>query len=445
MSQLFDSTENVSSSPPKRRKLYILPLTILVGFLGLFWLTSGQSLGEVVEVQYSRAQLGGVKSVHKEQVQFQAAGWLKAYPDPIYVSALTNGIVKTVHVITGDIVQKNQLLVELDDADAILKLKETKIELKKAEKSEYQQKIKIKLLESKLKELEIQIEEQRVKVKRAKVKKERFVQSQESLSVSVLEDADFDLAEEKLKLKTMLRQLKSHEVQCELTKQEQEILREVVNLNKVKVEKAGLDLERTKIYAPQAGRVQHVHSVVGKKHMLGSDNPKSTTVVDIYDPGELYVNVDVPIQDAFKIEKNQLATIKIDGYEKSVNGKVVHIAGEADIQKNTLAIRVKLIETNFKFRPDMLAQVAFLGTDSTDQKQSMQPIFIHSKSIVNSRVAVINDSMEIEWRDVQLGTAKRDQWIEVLVGVFAGEKIVVSPNVSLENGVKVRLGGEFEQ
>ena len=59
------------------------------------------------------------------EVLFQASGWIEPDPFPIRVTSLYSGVVKKVHVLEGQKVIKDQIIVSLVEEDARLALSET--------------------------------------------------------------------------------------------------------------------------------------------------------------------------------------------------------------------------------------------------------------------------------------------------------------------------------
>ena len=65
----------------------------------------------------------------KGELLFQASGWIEPDPFPIQVTSLYSGVVKEVHVLEGESVTKEQLLVSLIDEDAQLTVSEINAKL----------------------------------------------------------------------------------------------------------------------------------------------------------------------------------------------------------------------------------------------------------------------------------------------------------------------------
>lgn len=124
---------------------------------------------------------------------------------------------------------------------------------------------------------------------------------------------------------------------------------------------AALRVRRVEVRAPISGVVLRRLVAPGDKVMLGMDDPRSAHVVHLYDPSSLQVRVDVPLSEAAAVFEGQHCEITAEILPDVVfRGLVIRIAHEADIQKNTLQIKVRIIDPDALLRPEMLARVRFL-------------------------------------------------------------------------------------
>src|SRR5262249_22731095 len=106
---------------------------------------------------------------------------------------------------------------------------------------------------------------------------------------------------------------------------------------------ARLRLERMEVHAPVAGRVLSLIARPGMR--LTGLNPgslhDSSTVLTLYDPAQLQVRVDVRLDDVSRVQQGQkvkIETAAVPG--RSLDGEVLLATSQADIQKNTLSVKV---------------------------------------------------------------------------------------------------------
>ena len=96
-------TKSIAGRPRPRRWLsrYVLPLTILLGFLALLGATAGHQLWPqqsvtVVPVIVKRSDVQQAGTA-----LFQAAGWIEPRPTAISVAALAPGVIEELLVVEG--------------------------------------------------------------------------------------------------------------------------------------------------------------------------------------------------------------------------------------------------------------------------------------------------------------------------------------------------------
>jgi multidrug efflux pump subunit AcrA (membrane-fusion protein) len=129
----------------------------------------------------------------------------------------------------------------------------------------------------------------------------------------------------------------------------------------VKRDEAALLLERMTIRAPISGVVQRRLKQNGDKVMRGMDSPHSAHLVHLYHPKRIQVRVDVPLADAANIFVGQRCEVFVDVLpETAFAGEVIRITHEADLQKNTLQAKVRVVDPSPLLRPEMLSRVKFL-------------------------------------------------------------------------------------
>lgn len=128
---------------------------------------------------------------------------------------------------------------------------------------------------------------------------------------------------------------------------------------------AALDLERTVITAPISGVVQRRLKAPGDKVMRGMDSVHSAHLVHLFDPTKLQVRVDVPLADAAHVFVGQRCEVIVEVLpDRTLRGEVTRITHEADLQKNTLQVKVRVLEPLPLLKPEMLTRVKFLPSDA---------------------------------------------------------------------------------
>src|SRR5207249_6473462 len=88
----------------------------------------------------------------------------------------------------------------------------------------------------------------------------------------------------------------------------------------------------------------------------------ASTVVTLYDPALLQVRADVLLEDVPRVQPGQAVKIETPAAPGGpLDGVVLYATSQADIQKNTLQVKVAIQAPPVTLRPDMLVQVRFLA------------------------------------------------------------------------------------
>lgn len=442
MSSLFTTQDQTTLKPPRRKALIFVPLLLIAATTALFFFTGWSKLANSQEVEVIRARMSNSSNLVKEgKTLFQAAGWVHADPYHTDATALISGVITKIHAFDGQEVKKGQLLAELNSEDYNIALLEAQAICKELELNLKQQKTQIFVLEGRIAENLSLKETALAAVRTAEHKAEILKKSGIGITRIDKEQAELEVEEKKIKAKEYDQKIAVLKAEIEQQKSMIEIAKAKVKVQQVKIDKIELDISRCKIYSPIDGVIQKFLAKVGRKQMLGSDNMHSTTVAEIFDPNELLVMVDVPLNDVQTVKINQKTKIKMEAIPEVLEGSVHSIHGEADYQKNTLMVHVKISKSHPTVRPKMLAQVEFLATKAEAQEVTERTgVFVDKRCLVNgNQLFIVSLDNQLRSQSVQLGEEK-DGWIEVLSGINAGEQAVINPMASLKEGQPVKVG-----
>ena len=95
---------------------------------------------------------------------------------------------------------------------------------------------------------------------------------------------------------------------------------------------------------------------------FGGTRGPSTALIAVADPKDLQVEVDLNEADLSKVSMNQKCRVTPEAYaDKTYEGRVAEIAPEADRQKGTLQVKVKILAPDRFLTPELSAKVEFLG------------------------------------------------------------------------------------
>lgn len=488
LSQLAIRRDRVETVTPGRRRpwltRYVFPGLILAGFLLVMGWGARESFLQarpvmVVPVLTTRAEIQQAGTP-----LFQAAGWVEPRPTPVLITALTEGVVDKLLVVEGQEVKAGQPVALLIREDAALGLNaaEADLRLKDAEAEALLAKV-----ETELKFLPFQIQSAEAKQKLAKQEWEVKQAARGSVPALAISKAESELATttasfEELKRRQRLleREVKSlrrlreefrdkstsppgkklEEEFPELTETEAGMRTALARARQaqVAVDAARLKLDRLTVKAPNAGRVLALMARPGMRlmGMAPITMQDASTVVSLYDPALLQIRADVRLEDVLRVQPGQPARIDTPAVGHPLEGEVLFATSSADIQKNTLQVKVAIKDPPATLKPDMLVQVTFLAPPSTTPPSGGTPPLrlLVPRSLVDSgegkemggmgpHVWLADQAGGIaRCRPIKLGTALQGELIEVLEGLTPADKLIAGGREGLRDGDRIKVTGE---
>jgi RND family efflux transporter MFP subunit len=188
-------------------------------------------------------------------------------------------------------------------------------------------------------------------------------------------------------------------------------------------------MEHMQIRAPFAGKIENV------KVEKGSFVAKGTVLSDLLDISALKINVYLSEQEAFSLKPGQQVQIISAVLPNPVTGRITTISDKADASGKFLA------EVNYdntgkeSLKAGMLTDVAF-SVGSTIKGLSV-PMSALVGTAKQGKVYVVKGN-QVELRNIQTGISTTEK-IQVLEGLHAGEQVVISGQLNLENGSTISI------
>ena len=434
-------TPQPPASRPRNATPLLLLLAFLLGIAALFAVLFGDRLRPRTTVTVAPAlylETDGVTPAVSHDTPgpmiAQASGWLEPDPYPVRVAVKVDGFVEAVHVLEGQAVRTGDLLATLDSTNLTLEVTRLKADLTEA------------LADLAVREQEIVAAEAEAKAAEA-----RLAQATDQANrLRALEAGDIAEAERvtavfaESEAQALLEAARSG-VAVRRARMKQQQAR--INSLQAGLDQAQLNLERCRIVSPMDGIVLKRHAAPGMKRMASMDDPDSATIVTLYDPDHLQMRVDVPLSDAGRIETGMTARLVTAAFANRVfTGVVSRVTGEADLTRNTLQVKVSILEPEPGMRPEMLGRAEFLGS----LKHPMHPtgtrmIWIPTAAVLEAdgdaaSVWVIDPVQETaEYRAITLGLEEKNGLSAVLEGLRAGEKVVTDGADHLKPGALVKM------
>jgi len=204
-------------------------------------------------------------------------------------------------------------------------------------------------------------------------------------------------------------------------------------------------LDNTVITAPISGAIleRNVERAEFVTTGFVSDRGAKGYVVSMADLNDLQVELDIDQKDFAKLGPRQPAVITTDTYpDRKYQGEIIEISPEANRQKATVQVKVKVLKPDEYLRPEMNASVAFYTPEKPGEKGANQAlaakplITIPSSAVRDGAVFMVVDGRAVR-RQVQVsGTSQ--QGATISNGLIGGEDLIVNPPADLKDGQKVR-------
>ena len=460
-----------------------LPVGILMAGLLLLSHVLGDALSSATEVRVvpvvvkTTAETGGAVTV-------QAPGWVEAAPYPISVPALADGTVKEVLVLEGQPVNAGDVVARLVDDDAKLALARAEAELKqrdaalRAAKTNWDNPVErtraVAAAEGMVAETKAQLAQLGAEVTaetaRADELRDRLARNERALAQNAATETE--VVQTRLQLAAQVgtlgaRQAQRPVLEAQLRQREAELVAAKENL-RLRVEEAkaleeataavadatamrdeaALRLARMEVRSPADGIVMQRLVEPGSKLAFGMDPDHSAHAVRLYDPKKLQVRVDVPLADAAKVGVGQKAKIVVGVLpDRTFDGVVSRVVHEADIQKNTLQVKVAITDPSAELKPEMLARVRFLSTGGSATTKQAQLVFAPGNLIRKDgdrATAWVAAGGVAEQRTIELGQSRQDGWVSIASGLKPGDQRIATDPANLRDGAKVKVVGEAD-
>ncbi len=189
--------------------------------------------------------------------------------------------------------------------------------------------------------------------------------------------------------------------------------------------------ENTRLLSPIDGVVTDRNYDEGD--MYSSVNPVIT--VEQITPVKLLINVSESFYT--QVKKGMDVDVKLDVYgDELFKGKVSLIYPTIDPQTRTFTVEIKIPNTDKRIRPGMFARVV-VNFGTLDHVVVPDRAVIKQSGSGDRYIYVYNDG-KVSYNKVQLGR-RMDNKYEVISGVKDGDKVVISGQSRLTNGMEVDI------
>ncbi|HUW60228.1 MAG TPA: efflux RND transporter periplasmic adaptor subunit [Candidatus Bathyarchaeia archaeon] len=368
----------------------------------------------------------------------------------IEISSKIIGRIREIYVKRGDVVKAGDILITLDDEEYQARVKSTEA--------------MVATLKARVAELRAGSRPQEVEASNAAVASAEATLKSAQLDMDRLE-ALFEkrvISKQELDRARMARDVARARWEAERKTAElvrigprpEQIEAAAAQLRQAEAELAfaKTQLDDTVIRAPIAGtileRIAEKGETVTNMNLGGSRGAKSS-VVSMADLNDLQVEVDLNENDLAKVKLDQACKIRLDSNpDKVYTGEVDEIAPQADRQKATVQVKVRLIEPDADIKIEVNARVTFFSDtkqpDSNTDAGPVSHIWVPTGVVVqkNGRptVYLVTEGTAVE-KPVKLGV-EGEQGIEITDGLEGNEALIIRPPSTLRNGDRVTVSSK---
>jgi HlyD family secretion protein len=164
----------------------------------------------------------------------------------------------------------------------------------------------------------------------------------------------------------------------------------------------------------------------------------------------LQVRVDARFEDIPKVSLNQLVEIDNPALSSPLIGKVLFVSSEADIQKNTLQVKVEISDPPAVLKPEMLVDVTFIAPEQIagrDEPTTRVKLYVLKQLIQSgsegSFVWLADQSEGVaRKRPVETGSVSSNGLVEIVSGLSISSRIISSGIDGLNDGDRIQVTSE---
>ena len=395
----------------------LILLVSIVSFLGYaFW---PQELAEKKSVvtEFSGDTPTTIEAIVIQKKDFplhvEATGHLAPWQQA-EISSETGGIIQHRFIEEGHFVKEGTLLVQLENREQKIAVAETEAELLKA-----------------LAEYAVNYSQSgdaaTPDTSRLHTNRLALYEAERAFSKGILTQAELVEARRRFETEEVLVGTQREAIRAAtvgLTQAEQRLAR------------VQLDLDRTRITAPFAGRISNLSLEVGQRISIGE------TLFTLLNDRKMKVEVDVLEADLLKLSKGALAwvlppalDIQTDRKEETLRGNIYSINPFIDINTGTGRVTVALTNPNGRLITGMFAKVV-LETETLSNRLSVPAEAVLERQ---GRTLVFRaKNNRAQWVYVTCG-ARSAVEIEVLEGLAAGDTIAVRGHFALAHDAAIEV------
>lgn len=418
-----------------RRRVFYVIIIIVIGLLvvrtsSLIYkrrqeqITSPQVQAErIIPVQVARVERGEIKS-------FLTVSGLIEPKEIVRVFAKSIGQAKEVLVQEGTRVEKDDILMRLDDEQIRLQVAQAKANLDVAEAS--LERIKAGARPQEINQAEAAVRQAKINLDSAD---ENYQKMQKLFSEGAISEQQLDQAKNHFEIV---------QAQYEVASESYKLVSEGASPEDIKTVEAqvrqaqsALELARSQlnnsiVRAPISGSVTGISVKTGE--LVSSAMP----LLSIMDSNELFLKTGISEKDIAAVHIGQDTEILIDAFpEVKFSGEVASKGVIVDPTSKTMEIKIKIVEPHVDISPGMFARGNILIAHNPDTLTI--PSTALTRRVEGLFVFVLDKNEDtVSKRPIITGITEGNQ-VEIIDGLQEDEIIVILGNIAIEEGERVRV------
>ncbi|MBI4906046.1 MAG: efflux RND transporter periplasmic adaptor subunit [Acidobacteria bacterium] len=234
------------------------------------------------------------------------------------------------------------------------------------------------------------------------------------------------------------KDLKSAQVAGQEGRAQVELAQAQLAQARVSAETARKHVRDTVIPAPVGGQVARRHVSVG------SYVEAPTAVFTLVDNGRLELEALVPTSDLASIRARQSVTFTVNSYSgMRFRGSVIEVSPAVDAEARTAKVRIAVDASGGKLRAGLFAEGEILtGSAANAILVPIAAVYRDDRSSKQAYLFVVmqnkGEPAKAFRRAIRIG-AEKDNLLQVLEGLQAGEVVVAEQSIEVADGVRIEV------
>lgn len=368
----------LDTAPPHRRaSRWWIPLlagAVFVGTGGAAWWTRASSATPaLVALPEARPQPSPATAPAEHSGIFTAAGYVEIEPPgPWIVTAQVPGMIAQVHVVEGQAVTAGELVAAIDETPAIL---DEAVAVATVEVAEAKlQRLLAGFRSEEIAQAEAAVELAQARLVQAQAQRERSTHLLQA-GVGTAREAEGAIALAAVAAATVRTQQAELELRHNGTRPEEiAIARADIAQARAALARAQWQRQACRLVAPRAGVVLERLMRPGEWITHNSNQMPPGAVMTIFDPQAVQAWADVNQRDIARVHEGQAVLLTTDAYpEREIQGIIARILPKANLQKNTVQVKIHIPDPPVDLRPETSVRVTFLLDPSPKEVAHGQP------------------------------------------------------------------------